>query len=68
MRNPRLYALLACMGLLGRASYGNVFEEVNAHPGGWLAFVVFWIPLVGAIWVGVSLLGPVVKRWLGRKS
>jgi hypothetical protein len=68
MRNPRLYGLLACMGLLGRASYGNVFEEVNAHPGGWTALVVFWIPLAAAIWIGFSLLRPLVRRWLDRKN
>jgi hypothetical protein len=62
--NPRLYALVICLGFLARASFRGALQELNGEYGGLAGLVIFWIPLVGAICLGLSLLLPWAKRRL----
>lgn len=68
MWNPRLYALVVCVGLLARASYRGGLRELNGELDGWLALITFWIPLIGVLWIGASLVAPVVRRWFRERS
>lgn len=68
MRNSRLYVLIVCAGLLARMSYQGALQGLNGEMGSWAALVTFWIPLIGVLWIGASLLLPVVKRWLHNRT
>lgn len=62
MRNPRLYALLCCVGLIGRALYRGILAEVSRDPSSWEAFVLLWLPIGVLIGMGVSLIAPILTR------
>lgn len=68
MWNPRLYALVVCVGLLARASYHGALHELDGEYAGLAGLITFWIPLVGVLGIAVSLLMPVVRRWLQGKG
>lgn len=63
MWNPRLYALIVCVGLLGRASHRGALQELDGEFGGLAGLITFWIPLAGVLCVGALLLAPVMRRW-----
>jgi hypothetical protein len=65
--NPRLYLLIVCVGVLARAAYRGALEGLDGDVGGWAGFVTFWIPLIALLFIGSSLLAPVVRRWIRRR-
>jgi hypothetical protein len=68
MRNPRLYVLIICVGLLARASHRGALQDLNGEFEGWTGLVTFWIPVIGLLCIAASLLMPVMRRWLRRGS
>jgi hypothetical protein len=64
MWNPRLFALLLCVGMLGRWSHRHALRQLEGEYDSLAALITFWIPLVGVIYIAGSLLVPVVRRRL----
>lgn len=62
MWNPRLYALLCCVGLIGRALYRGILVEVSRDPGSWEAFLLLWLPVAVLIGMVISLSSPYLTR------
>lgn len=65
--NPRLYALLCCLGLLARWSYRGALRELEGEMAGTEALLLFWIPLVGVVAISLSYLTPTVRRFLANR-
>lgn len=58
MWNPRLYALILCVGLLARSSHRGALQNLDGELGGSAAFVTFWIPLAVVVYIlGLSRTG-----------
>lgn len=64
MWSLRPYALVLCAVLVARASYRGALQNLDGDISGWAGLIAFWIPLVGMLWIGASLLVPVVTRWV----
>jgi hypothetical protein len=67
MWDPKLYALIYCVGMLGRWSYRAGLRQIENELDTWLALVTFWIPLVGVIVLGGSYLLPAIRRRWSRR-
>ncbi len=68
MWNPRLYILILCVALAGRASYRAALHDLNGDLSGWAGLIAFWIPLMGILWICISLLRDITTRWLRNRS
>ena len=62
MWNPRLYALICCVGLLGRAFYHGALAEVSKEPSSWGAYILIWLPLAVLIGIGITYAWPLLRR------
>lgn len=64
MWNPRLYALIVCVGLLARSSHRGVLNQLDGEFDGWAGLVTFWIPLAVVIYITASMVLPIVAQRL----
>jgi hypothetical protein len=64
--NPRLYALIICVGMLAKWSHRATLRELDGEYGGWAGMIAFWIPLFGVIYIAGSFLIPVIARKVSR--
>lgn len=67
MWNPRLYALIVCVGLLARASHRGALNELDGEFGGWAGLITFWVPLVVVIYIAASMVLPIMAQRLRRR-
>jgi len=68
MWNLRLYALTICVGLLARSLHRAALHELDGEIGSWAGLLTFWIPVIGLICIGGSILVPVIARKLLRRG
>lgn len=65
MWNPRLYALICCVGLLGRALYHGALAEVSREPSSWAAYLLIWLPVSVLIGIVISFALPLFRQgWI----
>jgi hypothetical protein len=68
MRNPRLYLVVICVGLIARASQRGALNQLDGDFGGWAGLITFWIPLIAVIYVFASILIPAALRRLPKRE
>lgn len=62
MSDPRLYALLCCVGLLGRWLYHAALNELNEDFYSWGAFITLWLPIAILLGLAISFVLPFLTR------